>query len=116
MIPRVLSHGCRARAKSHNQGGKTRTALGKVPAPFVKAVRPAPLLRFHFLRERTRRRRSTGQSRFQRRRRRRSEEHTSELQSLTNLVCRLLLEKKKNTPTTPPRHISQPVPRSVEHS
>src|SRR5438093_6271821 len=25
---------------------------------------------------------------------RRSEEHTSELQSLTNLVCRLLLEKK----------------------
>src|SRR5258706_6329356 len=33
----------------------------------------------------------------------RSEEHTSELQSLTNLVCRLLLEKKtmacKQTPT-----------------
>src|SRR5438046_6894591 len=27
----------------------------------------------------------------------RSEEHTSELQSLTNLVCRLLLEKKNNT-------------------
>src|SRR5258706_9704379 len=26
----------------------------------------------------------------------RSEEHTSELQSLTNLVCRLLLEKKKH--------------------
>src|SRR5205823_13351167 len=30
-------------------------------------------------------------------RRRRSEEHTSELQSLAYLVCRLLLEKKKNT-------------------
>src|SRR5262249_57135562 len=30
----------------------------------------------------------------------RSEEHTSELQSLTNLVCRLLLEKKKKTSTT----------------
>src|SRR5438046_6090663 len=30
----------------------------------------------------------------------RSEEHTSELQSLTNLVCRLLLEKKKNTNQT----------------
>src|SRR5258706_8602781 len=29
----------------------------------------------------------------------RSEEHTSELQSLTNLVCRLLLEKKKKTIT-----------------
>src|SRR2546425_7590618 len=28
---------------------------------------------------------------------RRSEEHTSELQSLAYLVCRLLLEKKKNT-------------------
>src|SRR5258706_9627057 len=32
---------------------------------------------------------------FARRRSARSEEHTSELQSLTNLVCRLLLEKKK---------------------
>src|SRR5688572_31081040 len=28
---------------------------------------------------------------------RRSEEHTSELQSQSNLVCRLLLEKKKET-------------------
>src|SRR5438046_1752548 len=32
----------------------------------------------------------------------RSEEHTSELQSLTNLVCRLLLEKKNSRPTRPP--------------
>src|SRR5262249_60673248 len=31
--------------------------------------------------------------------RERSEEHTSELQSLTNLVCRLLLEKKKKAAT-----------------
>src|SRR5258706_15736944 len=30
----------------------------------------------------------------------RSEEHTSELQSLTNLVCRLLLEKKKKHQTS----------------
>src|SRR2546430_3944009 len=29
----------------------------------------------------------------------RSEEHTSELQSQSNLVCRLLLEKKKNITT-----------------
>src|SRR5688572_31992660 len=29
----------------------------------------------------------------------RSEEHTSELQSQSNLVCRLLLEKKKNSST-----------------
>src|SRR5258706_4328245 len=34
----------------------------------------------------------------------RSEEHTSELQSLTNLVCRLLLEKKK-------QHKANEVPR-----
>src|SRR5690606_41300029 len=31
----------------------------------------------------------------------RSEEHTSELQSRENLVCRLLLEKKKNNTTLP---------------
>src|SRR3712207_7696272 len=37
--------------------------------------------------------------------RRRSEEHTSELQSRQYLVCRLLLEKKKNncTPNTQPQ-------------
>src|SRR5436853_740634 len=37
----------------------------------------------------------------------RSEEHTSELQSLRHLVCRLLLEKKKKEysrrPSSPPR-------------
>src|SRR2546430_6028881 len=38
---------------------------------------------------------------------RRSEEHTSELQSQSNLVCRLLLEKKK-TRTCPP-HL-RPIP------
>src|SRR5205823_11812872 len=49
----------------------------------------------------------------------RSEEHTSELQSLAYLVCRLLLEKKKkkasqhrhpeHTPTSSPPH-SHPLP------
>src|SRR2546427_2814809 len=34
------------------------------------------------------------------RKRVRSEEHTSELQSQSNLVCRLLLEKKKNNQNT----------------
>src|SRR5205085_6821247 len=45
----------------------------------------------------------------------RSEEHTSELQSQSNLVCRLLLEKKKkkqpNQPCAPalgPAHLPQP--------
>src|SRR2546430_8766155 len=43
--------------------------------------------------------------------RERSEEHTSELQSQSNLVCRLLLEKKQ----TPPR--SQPTARrETEHT
>src|SRR2546425_9378023 len=48
----------------------------------------------HFLLERRR----TEQPRMQRDGR--SEEHTSELQSLAYLVCRLLLEKKKNNPST----------------
>src|SRR5438477_5865279 len=41
---------------------------------------------------------------------RRSEEHTSELQSHVNLVCRLLLEKKKQTPSHKPHthnHLSR---------
>src|SRR5262249_59019530 len=43
----------------------------------------------------------------------RSEEHTSELQSLTNFVCRLLLEKKNNTAnpaTTEGRTAGQSLP------
>src|SRR5688572_31815344 len=40
----------------------------------------------------------------------RSEEHTSELQSQSNLVCRLLLEKKKKT--TPRRTRQQSPPPS----
>src|SRR5256885_8910657 len=44
----------------------------------------------------------------------RSEEHTSELQSPCNLVCRLLLEKKKNTIHMPSviELLSLPVPAS----
>src|SRR5207302_7827617 len=38
----------------------------------------------------------------------RSEEHTSELQSRENLVCRLLLEKKKK----PERHVYEPQNRA----
>src|SRR5256885_2983934 len=48
-------------------------------------------------------------------RRSRSEEHTSELQSPCNLVCRLLLEKKKNIYNEPsllwhPRHTREYLP------
>src|SRR5438067_5681038 len=39
---------------------------------------------------------------------RRSEEHTSELQSRFDLVCRLLLEKKKNIPSPGQRRRSSP--------
>src|SRR5256885_8728860 len=40
----------------------------------------------------------------------RSEEHTSELQSPCNLVCRLLLEKKKNKSLWPGRIIARDTP------
>src|SRR2546422_7661483 len=41
----------------------------------------------------------------------RSEEHTSELQSRLHLVCRLLLEKKKNTTNTDPKRAHGQYPR-----
>src|ERR1022692_3572927 len=44
----------------------------------------------------------------------RSEEHTSELQSPCNLVCRLLLEKKKNT-VQAQAHIISPLARDSRH-
>src|SRR5437016_8024422 len=49
---------------------------------------------------------------------RRSEEHTSELQSLTNLVCRLLLEKKKKHGENDRRRASSPArsPRRASHT
>src|SRR2546430_13224676 len=40
----------------------------------------------------------------------RSEEHTSELQSQSNIVCRLLLEKKKSTSPEPPTARTTPLP------
>src|SRR2546427_5164296 len=43
----------------------------------------------------------------------RSEEHTSELQSQSNLVCRLLLEKKKNTCN---RYVNHDVNRYAPHA
>src|SRR5688572_32628665 len=54
----------------------------------IMVEEPVPQLHLH---------RRLGIVRHQRRRpRMRSEEHTSELQSQSNLVCRLLLEKKNN--------------------
>src|SRR5258706_8874122 len=45
--------------------------------------------------------------------RKRSEEHTSELQSLTNLVCRLLLEKKKKKRATSVPEGRRPIAEGV---
>src|SRR2546430_10294534 len=45
----------------------------------------------------------------------RSEEHTSELQSQSNLVCRLLLEKKTITCLRRPSYPSRPYPLSRPH-
>src|SRR5690349_24108183 len=42
----------------------------------------------------------------------RSEEHTSELQSRRDLVCRLLLEKKKKKRTNTPTLVSNNIPLS----
>src|SRR3712207_6930711 len=59
-------------------------------------------LRCHRRRRADRRQRDglpPGQTRLARAPTRRSEEHTSELQSRQYLVCRLLLEKKKNKKT-----------------
>src|SRR5262249_62244779 len=81
-----------------------------LPLFFFLMIRPPPrstlfpyttLFRPRFrMRVRIRRRNARRRSKYPPCRSRRSEEHTSELQSLTNLVCRLLLEKKKNKDST----------------
>src|SRR2546430_6444593 len=64
------------------------TTLFRSPSVGARAATPVARMRVRDLRE----------DRFRGRApRRRSEEHTSELQSQSNLVCRLLLEKKKNS-------------------
>src|SRR2546430_12639910 len=47
---------------------------------------------------------------------RRSEEHTSELQSQSNLVCRLLLEKKKTRTHTYDRHTAFNITQEAKHT
>src|SRR5258708_11431399 len=71
--------------------------------PISPASRPAGGRPSRTLRRRSRRRGS---------RPRRSEEHTSELQSPDHLVCRLLLEQKKQLGLCPP--LGWPVQRATE--
>ena len=52
---------------------------------------------------------SWGRNRIDERVKGRSEEHTSELQSPDHLVCRLLLEKKKQTPAHTPHQNATPI-------
>src|SRR2546426_1258697 len=68
----------------HSQGGISTTAPPKLA---LRLQSLPPIL--HRLRQNSMPRYSKGS---------RSEEHTSELQSPCNLVCRLLLEKKKTQP------------------
>src|SRR2546425_8644686 len=73
------------------------TAVSGVPSANVT---PSRMCRTHVL--------PSGLVRHESGRQDRSEEHTSELQSLAYLVCRLLLEKKKNKPKKQkPRAIRQ---------
>src|SRR2546430_7661817 len=73
--------------------------------PIYSGVRRPDLRRRRRLAGRNRRPRARGRERrpadqrHPARPERRSEEHTSELQSQSNLVCRLLLEKKNNNRT-----------------
>src|SRR3989454_5631387 len=82
---------CRGRARCgpRRTGSRRERRGGEVPAPARAVDRQADPLRG----ERERGRPRLG------RREVRSEEHTSELQSPCNLVCRLLLEKKKTQKT-----------------
>src|SRR2546430_10598552 len=66
---------------------RSRSAAARGPGPLERTACPAAA----FPRSRE----------TERARRRRSEEHTSELQSQSNLVCRLLLEKKKKVRQDP---------------
>src|SRR4051812_49728262 len=68
--------------RSARRGRPTSTCLGRCPGRPSSPVPP--------------RRRGSSPPGRRSCPRRRSEEHTSELQSHVNLVCRLLLEKKKN--------------------
>src|SRR5256885_2860417 len=69
-----------------------RSAVARMEAGAVERREAA--LRRRWIERRTERERLVAQAR-------RSEEHTSELQSPCNLVCRLLLEKKKKQQLEP---------------
>src|SRR5260370_18619444 len=80
-----------------DHGRRPRTSLGVTLVAYARRSRGRAAARERAVRGRRRlytSRRAAGS-------RGRSEEHTSELQSHLNLVCRLLLEKKKHTMIIP---------------
>src|SRR3712207_7649389 len=82
------------RSGGHRFAAERRRPSGHVQGsrPWFEQLRPGPTLVRSARRPPWRRRRSAASTA----RNARSEEHTSELQSRQYLVCRLLLEKKKN--------------------
>src|SRR5687767_15552931 len=68
-------------SRASNDGGQARAAQQHAPVQVKKRIPPPN---------------ETNAEIFYYKKQIRSEEHTSELQSLAYLVCRLLLEKKKN--------------------
>src|SRR5256886_8613413 len=81
------------RSSADEEALQNRRREGAVSVRPLHGHVSSPLSRFRS--ERRRHRAATAHRR--RRAAHRSEEHTSELQSQSNLVCRLLLEKKNNT-------------------
>src|SRR5947199_234979 len=88
-----------------NRVGQRRLAPQQLFVVRFHRRHPAPLRRREFhvgmivgVQRRIRGGRVAWLQREEKRRQQRSEEHTSELQSLRHLVCRLLLEKKKTNP------------------
>src|ERR1035441_10871790 len=77
-----------------------RSSLENAGQSFTRLARPATLPRRKIACVSQAWTRFRSQAKSTRKRQMRSEEHTSELQSLRHLVCRLLLEKKNNKKNT----------------
>src|SRR2546425_8745150 len=89
---RRAEHACRAQARERPVPKRRRAAVQRNDEHLVAGFLDLDHLVHH---ERLRGRRRKGGDHVRDAHARRSEEHTSELQSLAYLVCRLLLEKKK---------------------
>src|SRR2546427_5599687 len=98
--PRATAFASRSEASPENphpvQLGSKKSGRGRITFTFRRAALPMAGGPQHAPRSVSASRRRAANRRVDLRHGFRSEEHTSELQSQSNLVCRLLLEKKKN--------------------